>query len=1560
MPKNEHDAVFVGNDVLLIECARRWRERGHAVSRVVTEAKKVSMWAQAEGISVCTSAEAAWEDRESTDFLFSISYLDVLPREAISLATEGAINFHDGPLPRYAGLNTPVWALINRENKYGITWHLLESQIDAGDIVCQRLFDLEPGDTAVSVNTKCFQAAIDGFEELLDRLERGELERRAQDQTQRSYYRKYQRPPAACVIDWTRSAKEIEALVRALDFGRYRNPVGVAKLVKQGKAFCVRKARIGADENDASPGTVIAVEPAEITVATGDGLLAIQSVSTLEGREVSLDDLATELRLTPGARLDLLSPEMHEELTGYAESLARSEEFWAQRLHELSPLDARALFPERAGGRLTNTSARSLPIAVPRSFAEAFTNLGLAEALSGAIGAYLSRLCNEHEFDIGFVGDALRRQSARFDAFTTPVVPLHFRFAPDQRFDTFMNSLIWELDQVRTHQTWLRDLVSRVSDLHGRVDLTRRSVCPIVISVQEPGETLHLADADLAFAITDDFEACHCIFNSSIFDSAAVVALVARLEAFLAQIASQPDAPISALNLLPDAEREKLICEWNQTEVDVPQDVCVHQLIEEQARKSPSAVAVVVDEREFTYEQLDERANELAAYLAHRGVGPESIVGICLERSIDALVSIIGIHKAGGCYLPLDPSLPRDRIAFVLKDSQASLVLTHEALRSTLPDGEFELVSIDAEWDEIRATEVPPVAALPVGANAAYVTYTSGSTGSPKGVVVEHRNVVNFFVAMDRCIGNDAGGVWLAVTNLSFDISVLELLWTLARGFKIVLYSGSESHRPRKRKTTAASVALSLYYFSSHEGADDRRYRLLHEGAKFADEHGFEAVWTPERHFHAFGGLYPNPAVTSAALATITQRVHLRAGSVVLPLHHPIRVAEDWAVVDNLSGGRVGISFASGWQPADFVLAPENYADAKEIMFRNIELVQRLWRGETVNFPGPKGDVSVRTLPRPTQSELPTWVTTAGNIDTYRRAGETGAFVLTHLLGQSIEELIPKIQAYREARQNHGYDPSTGRVTLMLHTFVGDSDAEARELVRGPLKEYLGSSLNLIKKYAWAFPTFKKPQDSEAAPEDEFEKLTDADHEAILEHAFERYYTSSGLLGDVGHCLDRVEELGAAGVDEIACLVDFGVGESDVLRALPRLDAVRQRGQAGRADGPSGHSSIADLMRRHRVTHFQCTPSMIRILMQDPDARASFGGLKHLLLGGEAFPEDLLGELRTVVGGRITNMYGPTETTVWSSVHDVGPDAERVPIGRPVANTKLYVLNGELEPVPVGVPGELYIGGAGVTRGYLHQPELTAQRFLEDPFDTNSGRIYRTGDLVRVGPDGVVEFLGRTDYQVKIRGHRVELEEIEAQLGRHPSVKTAAVVIRQVGADDSSLVAFLECPTTPPATKELRTFLRRELPDYMCPSRFAFVDSMPLTTNGKIDRKGLPDLSEVRTATREVELVAPANDTESSLAQIWQDLLEIPAVSVRENFFDLGGNSLLVVRLQRELESRLGLKCSLTDLYRHPTIHSFAASLAGEPRESLATDAGRGKRRREALQRRRRGKQGAQ
>ena len=1011
-------------------------------------------------------------------------------------------------------------------------------------------------------------------------------------------------------------------------------------------------------------------------------------------------------------------------------------------------------------------------------------------------------------------------------------------------------------------------------------------------------------------------------FNTDLFDESTAARMLGHFQTLLEAIVENPALKISTLPLLTTVE-QKQFSAWTDTSLNFPREKCVHELFESQATQTPDTVAVTCGDKQLSYRELNARADKLADELRARGVAPDVRVGICLERSLEMMVGLLAILKAGGCYVPLDPTYPQERLAFMLEDSQARVLLTQKKFQKNFHlNVDCQLLCIDSARESRPQSEIRK----PKSENLAYVIYTSGSTGKPKGVMVTHRNVVNFFAAMDRVLGVEPG-VWLAVTSISFDISVLELFWTLARGFKVVIHRDEpRALKPRAQLSKPKKIDFSLFYFASDAGNDSSdKYRLLTEGAKFADENNFAAVWTPERHFHQFGGLYPNPSVTSAALAMITRRVQLRAGSVVLPVHNAVRIAEEWAVVDNLSGGRAAISIASGWHANDFALARENYSDRKEIMLRDIEMIRKIWRGETMALTNGFGQpIDVKVFPAPIQSELPVWLTSSGSAETFRLAGELGFNLLTHLSGQELEHLAKKIEIYRDAWRKSGR-AGEGTVSLMLHTFVWDDDEACREKVRGPLLEYLRTYRDLSQT---ALSVNRNP----AA------KKFNGDVEPLLKEAVERYFDGCALLGTPDVCLKLVEKLKTVGVDDIACLLDFGIDTETVLASLKFLNEVRERSNSAtnisRDESETNNGqwrSLPEEIIHHSVTHLQCTPSLAGTLLA-PESHQAVRRLGKLLLGGEALPVSLARQLREIFPGELINMYGPTETTVWSATQQVGEVGATIPIGRPIANTEIHILDRNFQPLPIGIPGELFIGGDGVARGYLNRPELTAEKFVANPFSNDANaRLYRTGDLARWRADGTIEFLGRLDHQVKLRGHRIELGEIESALRRHEDVRECVVHVCETAPDDKRLVAYVVPHRTKEFNGELRRFLEPKLPDYMIPSAFVTLDKLPLTPNGKIDRKALPQPDTHRPAL-ENTYVAPRTDVENTITQVWRELLRVENVGVHDNFFDLGGHSLLVVQAQAKLQAALAMDLPVVKLFQYPTISALAKFIGGQSR----------------------------
>ena len=343
-------------------------------------------------------------------------------------------------------------------------------------------------------------------------------------------------------------------------------------------------------------------------------------------------------------------------------------------------------------------------------------------------------------------------------------------------------------------------------------------------------------------------------------------------------------------------------------------------------------------------------------------------------------------------------------------------------------------------------------------------------------------------------------------------------------------------------------MKFSLFFFDGDGSTSgEGHYKLLQDSAKYADENGFTAVWTPERHFHAFGGLYPNPSLTSAALSLVTKHIQLRAGSVVLPLHHPVRVAEDWAVIDNLSNGRAALAAASGWTMDEFILSRDPHGSRRTVMWKNLEMIKKLWRGESVEFKDAKGRVvEAKTLPRPLQAELPIWIT-CQSTESFVEAGRVGANVLTSLLGGTLEDLVPKIATYREAWEQGDHGTKTGMVSLMAHTFLGSDEEEVKRDIREPFGEYLKTHYGLLEQLA-------KGMGLDVSLDD----FSEDDLDAILSYGVDGFIKQRSLIGTPKGCKQLVEAFSRAGVDEICCLIDFVQDYDAVMKSLPYLNELKE------------------------------------------------------------------------------------------------------------------------------------------------------------------------------------------------------------------------------------------------------------------------------------------------------------------------------------------------------------------------------------------------------------------
>ena len=654
------------------------------------------------------------------------------------------------------------------------------------------------------------------------------------------------------------------------------------------------------------------------------------------------------------------------------------------------------------------------------------------------------------------------------------------------------------------------------------------------------------------------------------------------------------------------------------------------RLLARRALLQPARAAVACGDVQLTYLQLDAYVNRMVAHLRAEGITPGTGAAVYALPSLELVAAVLALLRMGVTCVPVSPAP-----AGVCPPAGNALPLLVPSGRLAAHCGRFaRVIALDALPPEEPARADAPGddgGAAPSFGDGAQTAYTLPQ-------------LVAYFGRLDDHRGDDERGP-LCLWEEKYDLtSLLECVWAVTRGVKLVLPDLSPAAPPPA--VPAGGTDFSLLYFSSNEAEfADGKYHTVLAGARFADQHGFKAVWIPERHFHRFGGLFPDPAVLGAALAMITERVRIRAGSVVLPLHDPVLIAESWSMVDNLSQGRIDLAFARGWNPNDFVLSPHTFADSRQTLFSRVAEVRKLWRGEPVTRRNGKGEAtSVTIFPLPRQPELQTWITCSGGRERFVEAGENGDNVLTALLFQSFEELAEKIAAYREARGRKGYDPSTGKVTLMLHTFVSDNLDYVRRQVREPFRKYLKSSTDLWQQ--------------------EMTELTGLGEDAmeqLLDFAFERYFRETTLFGTPDSCLERVQNMAGIGVDEIACLVDFGVDSNTVLSNLPFLAALKARaGESGPA--PSVLSSqLARVLLREGASTLHCPAAVAGALDRE------------LVGGGEAAP--LRVHVTDEPFGRISGPAGkhPVVTTgvrntrhAWLAALTQTPPAEAAaPIGEP-------------------------------------------------------------------------------------------------------------------------------------------------------------------------------------------------------------------------------------------------------------------------------------------------------
>ncbi len=1150
--------VIIGQGSLALACATLLNQCGASIIAIISTDENLLQRAQQESIPNARSPRSLTHllDGAGCDFIFSVVNPFILDANILSLARIAAINYHDSPLPRYAGTHATAWALMAGESTHAISWHLMEPRVDAGAILQQEFVAIDSNETSLTLNLKCQDAALRAFTILIDELQNTRVVPKPQAAENRSFFPLHQRPPAGCVLLWNKTAQELSALVRSLHFGVFHNPLGLPKLQIGNQFIIVGELKILDTQSDwAEPGTILNCAYDFFSIATKTNDVALSSLRTLDGKPLSVSTLPALFSLAVHQQLPIPTPAQSSALMNLCSRHAPCETYWANVLqHEKHPTGL--AYVSEAGFKQQSNKKADHAFDVPAHvFSALEDSCNAIDWLLGVFAIYLARINGDGELNVGLHDANLHKDSADFATFFAEIVPLQLSLS----LDTSVVEVVAQVSQARRllseKGTYARDMVMRNPSLRNLSRFPSMQRWPIVVSIGDEAPRV-TNDALIHLLIANDGTRCTWTYNADRISSVLIERISTQFLTLLAQSGIQSTTKIGVLPLLTPDEKQLVLHSWNATRVEYAKHLCMHELFELNARKYPAAIALMFESTSLTYQELNEKANQLAHYLVQLPIQTGAFVGLCMDRSIDMVVGLLAIFKAGAAYVPLDPGYPASRLEYMLNDSGVDIILTSSDLALAFnKDNQYTTICLDEASVAEKIAQHPKqnldTATVNLSVESlAYIIYTSGSTGKPKGTLILHSGLYNLALAQIEMFAVKPASKVLQFASISFDAAISECAMALCAGAALVLI---------KKEVTQSAEKL-------------------------------------------------NKVIKSTAIT------HVTLPPVLLPLMN----IEDW---------------------------------------------------------------------------------------------------------QSVETLAVAGEACAQAQADK-----------------------------------------------WSF------------------------------------------------------------------------------------------------------------------------------------------------------------------GRRFINAYGPTETTVCASMGLYTPGQSILHIGKPMSNTQLYVVNDYDQLQPVGVAGELLISGVGLAVGYLNQPELTAAKFVHKNFpDIGVIRVYKTGDLVRWLDDGNIEFLGRIDHQIKIRGFRVELGEIENCLLQHPTVAEAVVVAHGTDIQHKILAAYIvkkadgdtgaaEPKNVSDQIATIAGHLQAHLPDYMVPGAITFLSGIPLTPNGKVDRKALPDPDV--SITKRQEYIEPQTDIERIFCTVWQDVLGVPRVGVTDNFFQLGGNSILVIYAVADL-GLAGVKLAPEKIYEAPTIREL-------------------------------------
>ncbi|WP_192250091.1 non-ribosomal peptide synthetase, partial [Mesorhizobium caraganae] len=752
---------------------------GHVIGAALCGDATFAEWATGANIPCMESVEELSSFlKAEPDWIFSVANPFILPPDVFGRVHRGAFNYHDGPLPRYAGTHATSWALLAQETEHAITWHRIDDGVDTGDVVVQRQVLIAPTDTALTLNIKCYEAAVEGFRELLTGLCR--------------------RPDAAGCLRWDQSAQELSAMTRALGFGPYHpNPMCLPKALVGDEVVAVRRLEVLARRSGVPAGSLLEVHSSHWRVATGTQDVDV-CFGDPDGQVLDARALARHSNLDEGSRLPILSDEEAQSITATHELLAPREDFWRQRLEQFKILQLPFLSSSVAEAPPRwQSSSWFIPSALAKLSPHDRT-----ECLVTAWLIYLARITGETELQLGWTpeSDGSQVGSKAREVLIASVAPMEVTIDLAHDFEEMRKAVAAECAQLRERGSFARDLIARCPTLRGVEALRSHQPWPIGITITTEScsvagdlTTSHRAGPALCGDLLT-FEVCaldgsfRWHFDASRLAPKQIDRMTQHLQTLLHGVMADAGQPVGRVDILPAEERTYLLEELNRTAAAYPSERCIHELFEAQVRQAPEAAAVVHENERLSYGELNARANRLAHHLIALGVRPDQPVAICLERGLAMVVGVLAILKAGGAYLPLDPAYPSARLRQIVGDAEPQLLLCDAAGRIALGAkalADVSVVDLDTAtpaWAELPACDPDPRALGLTARHLAYVIYTSGSTGTPKGVEMSHGSLVNSLAG----VGTSKRRT-LQFATLNFDVSSQELFICWKDGGLLVL-----------------------------------------------------------------------------------------------------------------------------------------------------------------------------------------------------------------------------------------------------------------------------------------------------------------------------------------------------------------------------------------------------------------------------------------------------------------------------------------------------------------------------------------------------------------------------------------------------------------------------------------------------------------------------------------------------------------------------------------------------------------------------------------------------